>query len=72
MYSFDDISESMAKTHRMLLDNLAEKDDVKGGGIDPEKDESSWDILYGFETREALKKVMEAQHWIDAARVSVG
>lgn len=72
MYSFDDISTHLVEVHQMLLSNLAEKDDVKGGGIDPEKDESSWDILYGFETREALKKVMEAEHWIEAARMSVG
>lgn len=72
VYSFEDINEALGSAYKMLQANLAEKDDSKGSGMDPEKDDSSWDILYGYETREALKKIKEADMWLQSARDSIG
>ena len=68
--SFQDIQSEIGSALRMLSDNLSYIDDyslsVSSHPV------SSWDILYGNESREAVKKLKEASMWLEAAELSVG
>lgn len=66
---FEQIKAGLKQAHNRITERLA---GPKDGPNDPFPGYSPWDVLYGFQSRQALLKIQEAMFWIEDARLSIG
>lgn len=66
---FEKARKGLAAVYNQLSRLLSEGKDGPDG---PFPGHTPWDVLYGHGTREALRKITEADMWLDRERMSVG